>query len=117
MTKFFIIAPLLGATLAAAAQAQEASVPVGYADLDLTSEAGVARFDNRIDAAIRTVCNDFPEQRTLPTALAVRKCKRDVRADVERPRQMAIARARGQIPSVELASAGSHSFAVTARRR
>ena len=116
MTKYFI-APLLGATLAVAANAQDASVPVDYADLDLTSESGVARLDNRIDAAIRTVCNDYPEQRALPTALAVRKCKREVRADVERPRQMAIARARGQIPSVELASARSHRFAVTARRR
>ena len=117
MTKFFIIAPLLVATLPVVTQAQEASVRVSYADLDLTSDTGVARFDTRIDAAVEAVCGDRTGQKPLSTVLAVRRCGKLTRADVATPRQIAIARARGQIPSVELASAGSFSFAVTARRR
>ena len=46
MTRYFII-PLLAATLSTAANAQDASVRVSYADLDLTSESGVKRFDLR----------------------------------------------------------------------
>jgi hypothetical protein len=48
--------------------------------------------------------------------LAIRRCDRLTRGDVDAPRRVAIARARGQVPSVELALAG-HSFAVVARRR
>ena len=116
MTKYLIIVPLLAATLSAA-HAQDASVRVSYADLDLTSDSGVARFDTRIDSAVKTVCGDQIGQKPLSTVLAIRRCGRLTRADVATPRQIAIARARGQIPSVELASAGSYSFAVTARRR
>ena len=32
------------------------SVAVSHADLDLTTEAGRATLDNRIDAAVRRVC-------------------------------------------------------------
>lgn len=117
MTKLLIIAPLIAATFSIASQAQEASVRVSYADLDLTSDSGVARFDNRIDAAVKAVCGDQIGQKPLSTVLAIHRCGRLTRADIATPRQVAIARARGQIPSVELATAGSFSFAVTARRR
>ena len=117
MTKFFVLVPLLAGSLAVSAQAQDASVRVSYADLDLTSDTGVARVDNRIDAAVKAVCGDKIGQKPLSTVLAIRRCGKLTRADVATPRQLAIARARGQIPSVELASAGSFSFAVTARRR
>ena len=66
---------------------------------------------------MQVVCNDYTEQRTLPSAQAVRKCKREVRADIANPRQIAIERARGRQPSVELASAGPAQFAVARRRR
>ena len=115
MTRYFII-PLLAATLSTAANAQDASVRVSYADLDLTSESGVKRFDNRIGAAVKTVCGDRIGLKPLSTTLAIHRCSRLTRADVAAPRQIAIARARGQVPSVELASAGS-AGKLTVRRR
>ncbi|HUQ12705.1 MAG TPA: UrcA family protein [Novosphingobium sp.] len=115
MTHTSLFALLLSATLPVAAHAQQASVQVSYVDLDLTSSSGVERLDNRIDAAVKTVCGDRIGQQPLKTVLAIRRCGRLTRADVATPRQIAIARARGQTPSVELASAGS--FAVTVRRR
>ena len=116
MTKL-IIAPLFAAALVTTAHAQEASVQVGYADLDLTTSSGVSRLDNRIDAGVKAVCGDRTGQKPLSTVLAIRRCGRLTRADVATPRQIAIARARGQVPSVELASAKGFRFAVTARRR
>lgn len=115
MLKFLIASSLLGAVIPAA-HAQEASVSVSYADLDLTSAGGVQRLDHRIDAAIRSVCGERTGQKPLSTMLAIRRCDRLTRGDVDAPRRVAIARARGQVPSVELALAG-HSFAVVARRR
>ena len=117
MTKSFAIIPLLAVSLAASAQAQEQSVRVGYGDLDLASDAGVARFDQRIDVAIEQVCGDRMGQQALSAAMAIRKCSRDTRADVA-PREVAIARARGKLPSVELADARSAgAFALLVRRR
>jgi UrcA family protein len=115
MLKFLIASSLLGAVIPPA-HAQQASVSVGYADLDLTSASGVQRLDRRIDAAIRKVCGERTGQKPLSTMLAIRRCDRLARGDVDAPRRVAIARARGQVPGVELASAG-HSFAVVARRR
>jgi len=67
------------------------------------------------DAAVRAVCGDHLGQKPLSTMLAIRRCGKLTRADISSPRQVAIERARGKIPSVEVASGGS--FAVTARRR
>ena len=118
MTKFFALVPLLAVALAVPAQAQEISVSVGYGDLDLTRDAGVARLDHRIDAAVEAVCGDRIGQQSLSEALAIRKCTRDTMADVQSPRQIAINRARGKIPSVELADASSGGkSALTVRRR
>lgn len=118
MTKSFAIIPLLAVSLAAPAQAQEQSVRVGYGDLDLASDAGVARFDQRIDVAIEQVCGDRMGQQALSAAMAIRKCSRDTRADVAAPREVAIARARGKLSSVELADARSAgAFALLVRRR
>ena len=118
MTKTFALIPLLAASLAASAQAQELSVRVGYGDLDLASDAGVARFDRRIDAAIEQVCGDGLGQRPLSKVLAILKCSRDTRSDVAAPREVAIARARGKLPSVELADARSAgAYALLVRRR
>jgi len=115
MSKFLLLAPILVTAFATAASSQEVSVNVGYADLDLTSDEGVDRLDHRIDAAVRAVCGDHLGQKPLSTMLAIRRCGKLTRADISSPRQVAIERARGKIPSVEVASGGS--FAVTARRR
>ena len=116
MTKSLVLTALFAAALAAPAHAQELSVSVGYGDLDLTSEAGVSRFDHRIDAAIATVCDDGLGQKPLSKTMAIRKCAKETRADVAGPRQIAIAKARGQVPSVELAGAAG-AGTLTVRRR
>lgn len=116
MTKSIVLTALFAAVLAAPAHAQELTVSVGYGDLDLASEAGVARLDHRIDAAIDTVCGDTLGQQPLTKVMAIRKCAKDTRADVAGPRQIAIAKARGQVPSVELASAGTSGRLVVRRR-
>ena len=117
MNKSIALISVLAAALASPAQAQEQSVTVSYGDLDLTSDTGVARFDNRIDAAVGQVCGDRIGPMPLSTARAVRKCSRDTMADVANPREIAIERARGRQPSVELASAAPAQFAVAGRRR
>ena len=116
MTKSIVLTTLFAAVLASPAHAQELTVSVGYSDLDLASESGVARLDHRIDSAIATVCDDGLGQKPLSRVMAIRKCAKDTRAEVAAPRQIAIARARGQVPSVELASAGS-AGTLTVRRR
>jgi UrcA family protein len=116
MTKYFILIPMLAGAFAVSAQAQEASVEVGFGDLDLSRESGVAGLDHRIDAAIATVCDAGLGQKPLSKVMAIRKCAKETRADVAGPRQIAIAKARGQVPSVELASAGG-AGKLTVRRR
>ena len=115
MIKQLIAASLLATAIPTAAQAQDASVRVTYADLDLTSDGGVQSLDHRIAAAIKQVCGDRMGQKPLSTVLAIRRCDRLTRADIDAPRQVAIDRAQGRQPSVEMAAAGS--FAIVARRR
>ena len=116
MTKSIVLFPLLAAALSISAQAQEVSISVGYGDLDLASAGGVARLDQRIDAAVDTVCGDTLGQQPLSRVMAIRRCSKETRADVAGPRQIAISKARGQVPSVELASAGAPGT-LTVRRR
>lgn len=116
MTKSLVLTTLFAAALAVPAHAQELTVSVGYGDLDLGSDAGVSRLDHRIDAAIDTVCGDTLGQQPLSRVMAIRKCAKATRADVAEPRQIAIAKARGQVPSVELARAGAPGT-LTVRRR
>ena len=115
MTKSIILVALLAAGLSVPVQAQDVSVSVGYGDLDLTSETGVARLDRRIGAAVDRVCGDHRDQLEISAVRAVRKCARLTLEDVQGPRQIAIERARGRNPSVELAAGGA--VPVTARRR
>ncbi|MDP3677303.1 MAG: UrcA family protein [Novosphingobium sp.] len=118
MTKCIVFLPFLAAALSASAQAQEVSVNVGYGDLDLTGETGVERLDRRIHDAVEQVCGDPFDQRELRAARASRKCGRESLADVASPRQIAIERARGRVPSVEIAdSRKAMEFAVTRRGR
>ena len=118
MTKLFVLVPLLAGALSVSAQAQEVSVTVGFGDLDLTTETGVAHFDQRIDAAVEQVCGDRMGQKALSAVLAIRKCAREAQADIASPRQIAIDRASGKDPSVHLAGASATSRpALSVRRR
>ena len=116
MTKLFALVSLAAGALSISAQAQEVAVSVGYGDLNLASEAGVVRLDHRIRNAVEQVCGIPREQKALSSMRSARKCGREAWAKVAAPRQIAIARARGQAPSVELAGAGSPGM-LTVRRR
>lgn len=52
------------------------SVTVSFADLNLNTENGWARFDGRLRAAARTVCDVRPEQETLVRENATNRCFR-----------------------------------------
>lgn len=83
----FAIAALAAATSAPAF----ASVPrdaatrvVSYADLDLSAPAGRARLDQRIGAAVRSVCGDNASG-DLRAAREARACRIATLAQVSRP--------------------------------
>ena len=63
------------APAAYAADNQENRVEVAYADLDLTSEEGIAELDRRIDEAAREVCGvDNIRVGTRLPSRSARKC-------------------------------------------
>ncbi len=61
---------------------------VSYADLDLSSSAGQARLEQRINAAVRDVCGEAPSF-DLARLRAVRECRIETRAKVRVPGQPA----------------------------
>lgn len=56
---------------------------VSYADLDLSSGAGQARFERRIEAAVRDVCGEAPSF-DLVRRQAVEQCRTETRANARR---------------------------------
>lgn len=56
---------------------------VSYADLDLSSRAGRARLEQRINAAVRDVCGEAPAF-DLARRRAVAECRVETRANVQR---------------------------------
>lgn len=70
---------LAGAVAAPAAAAEESSVAVTYADLDLTSPAGAKTLETRIETAVDAVC-EKPTLRDLKAMVAWEECKAAARA-------------------------------------
>lgn len=68
------LAALLAALVAAPAAAEDVSVIVSYADLDLTSPDGAAVLDRRIEAAAEKVCVR-PDVREIKAMTAWEECK------------------------------------------
>jgi UrcA family protein len=108
----FKISLIAAAALLAAAPAfaQEADADVlqrtvSYADLDLSSPAGVATFDRRIDAAVTQVCGHL-DRYDLAARKAIQDCRRDARSKIEATRNALVASAKDQkaAKSVVLAS-------------
>lgn len=66
--------------IAAPASAEEVSVAVPYADLDLATPAGEAALARRIETAVKTVC-EKPDVRDLKVAAAWEACKAEARAE------------------------------------
>lgn len=65
---------LAGAFAAPASAADIVTVQVGYADLDLTTDAGKDVLETRVSTAIKTACVK-PESRSLKAAQAWENCK------------------------------------------
>lgn len=89
------LAAALVATLAATpALAQDAapsrSVAVGYADLDLASEAGRRSFDNRLRQAVREVCGSASSA-DLHGQNRVDDCREELTARAARQRDIVLA--------------------------
>ncbi len=84
---------LLGAALllaAPAAGAAPAQVRVSYADLDLSTRAGVTTLDRRLQGAVRRVCG-FADG-TAAGSLENAHCIDAARASIATARQMALVR-------------------------
>lgn len=74
-----VLAAFAALSLAGPAAAEEVSVTVSYADLDLTTAAGSAALDARIEAAVKDVCPK-PDVRDLSARTAWRECVTTARA-------------------------------------
>lgn len=99
MTKTFAFAALATVSafsMAPAAVAQDAgpSATVSFADINLTSEAGVEMLDSRIRRAAREVCGR-PESNAAFGG-PVRQCLRETIAAAQTTRNEVIAAARGE---------------------
>ena len=93
MTKTFTTAALaLAATvlpLSAAHAGEPRAADVSYADLDLSSEAGQAIFDRRIERAVEAVCGKMEGKPTFDRA--VRECQAETRIAAKTSRDIAVA--------------------------
>jgi UrcA family protein len=99
MLKFSIIAAVLASLLVQPARAAEAadvrrSARVAYADLDLSSDAGVTRLDRRINRAIEQLCFEPGSIVDLRSSLVARRCREAAKASLAEQRQQVIAAAR-----------------------
>ncbi|MHB8285809.1 MAG: UrcA family protein [Caulobacteraceae bacterium] len=105
MSKTLIaITALLAAATAAPTFAQQLDdndaprVTVSYADLNLTTPAGVATFDQRIRGAVQKVC-PFAAVGDLQGATAMRRSRTESQARVARSRAVIIAAAQTNMSS------------------
>jgi UrcA family protein len=99
MLKMSLIAvALLGAAAVPAFAQQDADVlqrAVSYADLDLTSPAGVAAFDRRIDAAVTQVCGRA-DLRDMAAWSERKQCRAKARSQIQPVRDAALASAKAK---------------------
>ena len=88
MTRTFIIGSALAAALTAApAMASEHIAYVTYHDLDLTSEAGQAELQNRLDKAARHVCR-YKDDGQVAIRADENACYRATRQKVDSSRSL-----------------------------
>jgi len=110
LKSFLIFATALCAAASAPAfvQAQDADIVqrhVSYADLDLSSPAGVVTFNQRVEAAVIDVCPS-PQAYDLHAWRFTQKCRDDARNQIEPVREalLAAAQANKAVKSVVLAA-------------
>jgi UrcA family protein len=79
-------------------QGEYRTAKVHYGDLDLTTPAGVVRFDQRIAAAVRDVCR--PEDRRRANAASLEmECRAKAREQAFAQRELKVQQARaGALP-------------------
>jgi UrcA family protein len=70
----FTVLAALTAAIAAPAAADELSVTVAFGDLDLSTAAGKAALDERIEAAVEKVCSPT-QRRDIRGWMAAEECK------------------------------------------
>lgn len=90
------IAAIAAATLAlSTAPAFAGSVSVNYKDLDLSTPAGQAELDHRLDRAAREVCGmDEIQTGTRIPSRSARKCYKNAREKLDERIAMLVARER-----------------------
>ncbi|MEO0688899.1 MAG: UrcA family protein [Pseudomonadota bacterium] len=89
MLKIIALAPLafgLAATSVTAAQSEEPTVSVRYADLNLTTEEGRRVLDRRLVNAAEKACGGRPDPRNLNRAAAFRECFKSAKTSYEAQR-------------------------------
>ena len=104
MTKIFSTADIALAApflpLSASSAAEPRSADVSFAGLDLSSEAGQAIFDRRIENAVEAVCGSLTGKPTFDGA--VRQCHKETRITARKSRDLAIANyGRGRLAESE----------------
>ena len=95
MPKILLLAALMaqGLPAATATGEQAPSVRVGYADLDLTQEAGRRTLDRRLQRAVESVCPDDNGIRDTARLAAIRACRAGKMQELAVPRAKALAEA------------------------
>jgi len=100
MLKISLIAAAAIIAAAAPAFAQEqADAPqrtVSYADLDLTSPAGIAALDQRLETAVNQVCNR-DGVRDLSVWMATQQCRDKARSQLRPTRDALVAAAKAKM--------------------
>jgi UrcA family protein len=97
LTAFAIAAATASVSATAPAQAQDlVTINVSYADLNLSSTAGAAVLQRRIDAAVGQNCGRA-DNRDLEQRAAVAQCRREVAIGADEQSRQAIAKARSTV--------------------
>ena len=79
----------------APAPAQPPTRAIRVSDLDLSTAAGIARLDHRIDQAVAQICGSaFPTD--LDAQAAIARCRTATMDSVAGPRSLLLARAGGE---------------------
>ena len=86
------------------AAAGSATVPVSFSGLDLTTPAGIAQLDARIESAVQEICGQ-PFPASLQSRFAYRRCQEEARASTQSQRATALAQAQSR--GVQMASRGN----------
>lgn len=98
LTAAAFVALFVAPLVAGQAEAQGTQVTVGYADLDLSDPADVAKLDRRIRAAAQAACGK-PSAADLEAQNDLARCRADAQARAALQRSQAMAKASASMPT------------------